>query len=670
MSSRAALKEAFRQTGDTPWVRKPSVFLNNLKEISPGIPPPEDPNPVSDLAFAVLNREAPLEQRRLHANRALDNTKRSLLTSLPTLNGKDFSSVVDRARTISNKVVTETVQQAESFTRKPQIKGLGHELIQVLNPHKATKGDRAVAAYVMFDVFQPYLVDRLLEIDIYNPNEAEKQYQQIRRDTELVRHFYHSAGPSIQFAAEGKSDLPIDEVAERLFALGPIAAKIIQGMNVPANMTKSEEAKWVAQMGKMFQEGIVPPTEKELSEIQDGLPEGLVYTAPISSAAIAHVLKVKTPDGEALATKVKRPGIEQAITDDVEMFTVLSQILSRYAEEHTKGTPLAPLLERTKHAIPFLLKVNARDLRRELDFTKEASTQRQAGEIFARHPGIQVPKVNDQYSDTNHITMERVYGTAIEKLPAHPDHIKNLMVLALKLWKNRSVLGIHGDMHDMNIKGKGDGKGSLVAYDWAKIVKLEPGFLRNIEELVVATLRKNPRAIARAYSKIQDQEYYQATQDEISVVVEDILQTLPDKEPEAKPQGISGRIKEKAKGAIPVFIAALDANQSVPNSNYKTFLANAARIAAKETVKTKIKKQANKTKLLPVVVVTMGAQHQSTLDSDYKNLLETTLRIANVAGKELDKPEYQDKRYRRKVLRRSFLAAVKEVYFTKDQNTQ
>ena len=134
-------------------------------------------------------------------------------------------------------------------------------------------------------------------------------------------------------------------------------------------------------------------------------------------------------------------------------------------------------------------------------------------------------------------------------------------------------------------------------------------------KFMFAITRKNPDAIAKAYVKIQSPNHTQVTEIEAREVAKDVVDSLVD----PTEQRVDGK---KGKGSGVIF-------QSVKG-----------------------------------LTLGMGIRHQSIMDSRYRIAMETAVRYGMVIAKELEKPEYEDTRYRRRVLRKSVSAAIKEVYFS------
>ena len=139
----------------------------------------------------------------------------------------------------------------------------------------------------------------------------------------------------------------------------------------------------------------VPPFETEkvhaLIETELGKPMADCFSSfsatPVGSASIAQVHAATLPDGTKVAVKVQRPDITKVIGLDLAIL----HDFARFAEEH----------------IPDLSGINptgvveefSATLRKELDFTHEASDAERFREQLADIPHVKVPRIYRGWSD-------------------------------------------------------------------------------------------------------------------------------------------------------------------------------------------------------------------------------------------------------------------------------
>src|SRR6185369_12388414 len=97
---------------------------------------------------------------------------------------------------------------------------------------------------------------------------------------------------------------------------------------------------------------------------------------PIASASIGQVHRAITRDGQAVAVKVQYPGVDRAITSDLENAGLLVTLITNVFP----GVEPEPIVEE--------LRIR---LREELDYRSEADNQQLFADYYRDHPFIHVP---------------------------------------------------------------------------------------------------------------------------------------------------------------------------------------------------------------------------------------------------------------------------------------
>jgi predicted unusual protein kinase regulating ubiquinone biosynthesis (AarF/ABC1/UbiB family) len=258
-----------------------------------------------------------------------------------------------------------------------------------------------------------------------------------------------------------------------------------------------------------------------------------------------------------------------------------------------------------------------RDMLEEMDFEREATMQRRGAAVLARHDGIVVPSVAEEYSDKDHITMDLVPSERIEDLAANPEYLKNVMILVLQ---GRRSGFLHGDMHGGNIKAvANDPLGRLVAFDWGKSLELPSGFEKNVVNLVVAVMRKNPSAMAKAFREVQNADDSQTELGDLELAAQDAIEEIIHSSSARKQerQQKMGKAERKLQETADII------------TNFSALVAK---------------------------------RHQAGLDVRYITYMKSMTSLATIVKAELAKPEYGNKRFRNVTLLKSAAAAVREVY--------
>lgn len=594
-------------------------YTEHLREAFMVVEDPATDSVFENLSYAILNKEAPLDQRREYANHALDLFKAGVINRVPVHEGFDTRAVTERAEELSDQFVEGVIAFAEASSVPGDASKDGYkEKISFLFPENKTPEDQAVMALTLLDVMQPYLVDRVLEFDIYDPAHLREQLAEVQADCALMANFQRSAANFLEFASTGRRRKTDEEVADELFNIGPLFAQIGQSFSVKAEKTDDdlETQATVANIARAFQEGIAMPSPEQQAELEQGLPGGLRLEKVFSSAKIAYVAQVTSGD-EGFATKIKRPGVEQALERNIRTFSVMVDILQRYLETHAGDSAKVEQYALIKDTLPYVFATLERDMLEEMDFEKERTLQIRGGEVLKRHEGIVVPGVTTELSDDNHITMDLVPSKRIEDLPANPDFLKNMMILVLE---GRRSKFLHGDMHGGNIKAlEDDPLGRLVAYDWGKSIELPKGFEKNVVSMMTAILRKDPERMATAFTKIQDPNSQHVPREEVIKAAQTALTEVFENESETKQR----RMAQKSGAGRRM----QQASDVLTNFGFQ-----------------------------------MIKEHQGGLDVRYVTYMKSMVSLAAIVKAELAKPEYTDKKYRNRALLTSAARALKEVY--------
>ena len=128
-------------------------------------------------------------------------------------------------------------------------------------------------------------------------------------------------------------------------------------------------------------------------------PESLFLAwnpVPVAAASIGQVHEAVLRDGRRVAVKVQYPGVDSAITSDLENAQLLYGMFSQYA---------MPSLD----VKAMINEVRAR-MAEELDYRIEAASQNEFARYYEGHPFIRVPDVVPEFSARRVLTSEWVDG--------------------------------------------------------------------------------------------------------------------------------------------------------------------------------------------------------------------------------------------------------------------
>ena len=216
----------------------------------------------------------------------------------------------------------------------------------------------------------------------------------------------------------------------------------------------------IGQMASYVDDGLAPPVRRTLSRLQDSVPPmsaelaaGVVAEElgrpperafaswdpePIAAASIGQVHRAVTLDGRAVAVKVQYPGIAETIAADLRNVALLRRMLRIAAPAQDVDALLSELRDRVGE---------------ELDYRREAASQRLMAAYYDGHPTIAIPRIIDGLSTRRVVTSELSGGVRFAELASWPQHERDLAAETIYRFVFRSLYDVrafNGDPHPGN----------------------------------------------------------------------------------------------------------------------------------------------------------------------------------------------------------------------------
>ncbi len=280
---------------------------------------------------------------------------------------------------------------------------------------------------------------------------------------------------------------------EALEELGPIFVKFGQVMSTRPDLLPEDIAiELVALQDK------VPPFSGEeavrIIESELGKPVDEIFKefdrTPIASASVAQVHFAVMPNGDEVAVKVLRPGIEKVIERDVQLLYLMARLALRFSPQAKRLRPIEVIdqFRRTLHD--------------ELDLRREAANASQLKANFEGSDLLYVPQVNWDHTRRRVFVMERISGIHIsdmDRLVEAKIDLRQLAHNGVEIFFTQAFRDgfFHADMHPGNIFVADDGQ--YRAIDFGIMGSLSDSDKRYLAENFVAFFNRDYRAVAEAH---------------------------------------------------------------------------------------------------------------------------------------------------------------------------
>lgn len=284
-------------------------------------------------------------------------------------------------------------------------------------------------------------------------------------------------------------------LAHALEAMGPSFIKFGQSLSTRADIVGEEVALGLAHL----RDRLAPfPTAQAKAIIEAELNTPLAEKfatfedTPVAAASIAQVHFATTTDGRAVAVKIVRPGIAQAIARDIELFFWLAETVDR----------IRPELKRFRHGE--MVETFAASMRLELDLRFEAAAAVELAENMADEPDFYVPQVDWARTACRVLTTERIYGIRVSDvaLLAEAGHdLKHIVEIAANSFFKQVFRDgfFHADLHPGNLFVTPAGK--LAVVDFGIMGRIDYPNRLVLAQILHGFLTEDYEMVARVHSE-------------------------------------------------------------------------------------------------------------------------------------------------------------------------
>ena len=198
-----------------------------------------------------------------------------------------------------------------------------------------------------------------------------------------------------------------DELAADLEKLGPTFVKLGQLLSTRVELMPQAYLDALARLQDKVEPFGFDEVEKIVSS-ELGVRMSKAFSdfemVPVASASLGQVHLARLRDGRAVAVKVQRPAIREAMVDDLEALEEIATFL----DEHTDFGK--------RYEFRLMLEQFRKSLLRELDYRQEASNLSTFREQLRNFPDLVVPGPIADYCTSRVLTMEYVPGIKITEM--------------------------------------------------------------------------------------------------------------------------------------------------------------------------------------------------------------------------------------------------------------
>jgi ubiquinone biosynthesis protein len=270
------------------------------------------------------------------------------------------------------------------------------------------------------------------------------------------------------------------ELADDLEKLGPTFIKLGQLLSTRVELMPKAYLEALARL----QDKVEPFPFDEVEKIvasELGVRMSKAFSdfevAPMAAASLGQVHRARLRDGRQVAVKVQRPGIRDAMLEDLDALDEIAEFL----DHHTAGGE--------RYEFCQMLDQFRKSLLRELDYRQEASNLTTIGENLNEFEHIVVPEPISDYSTTRVLTMQYVHGKKITDLSPLARMEFDGNALAEEVFKAylQQILVdgfFHADPHPGNVFLTDDYRVALI--DLGMVGKIAPGLQEQLLQLLLA----------------------------------------------------------------------------------------------------------------------------------------------------------------------------------------
>ena len=280
-----------------------------------------------------------------------------------------------------------------------------------------------------------------------------------------------------------------ERIRMALTELGPTFIKLGQMLSTRVDLIGPEIADQLAELQSNTPADPPETVRATVTEELGKAPEELFAEfdlEALASASIGQVHRAKLADGKTVVVKVQHDGIQDRVTNDLEILVALAHLAETHTPQLRSYQPVATATE------------FRRTLLRELDFTRELRNLQLFTENFGEDETVHIPEPYPELSSRRVMTMEWLDGISISDAGALRDSGVDLNEVARR-GANMFLEMIfrdgfyHADPHPGNLMML---EGGIVGVlDCGMAGYLDEELRQEFEDLLLAAVQKDGREL-------------------------------------------------------------------------------------------------------------------------------------------------------------------------------
>jgi predicted unusual protein kinase regulating ubiquinone biosynthesis (AarF/ABC1/UbiB family) len=284
------------------------------------------------------------------------------------------------------------------------------------------------------------------------------------------------------------------KVLDTFISLGPVYIKLGQWLSSRADILPQPYLEELSKLQDSVPSApfdqVKPIIEKELGPIDEKFDE--IDPNSISGASLGQVYRGSI-SGQQIVVKVKRPGIEKIVFEDLKVLKKVLPLALRFVDPNLRYSAKAMLSQ-------FIETIHE-----EMDYTNEIQNLKTIKQDMANSDNVIVPSVYDDYSSKNVLTMEYLPGIKVTNVQALDEKGIDREQLVIDVHKvfftmllKHSIF--HADPHPGNISVTDDGK--LILYDYGMVGRINNETRFKLIRLYLALVERNPPRVVNAMNDL------------------------------------------------------------------------------------------------------------------------------------------------------------------------